>query len=288
MMTKKKMTDGEDYLLTPAGECQIGTPESDPLAYSDEFPPHTFTIPYDYWIARFPVTNRLFGQFVGAVAFLSQAEKQGWAYAFNPQAMEWEKVEGANWQRPRGPKVETGDQGDHPVVSVSFFDALAYLDWLNEELGAGLPDGYRFGLPTEAEWEKVARALDYRRYPWGDAFDPGLCCCRFSAHGIGTQPVGSFSPAGDSAAGCADLAGNVWEWTTTLWGPNKDEPMFVYPYDPNDGREDQTAGRDYYRIIRGGSFKDDERGVRSACRDLDPPTWALNNLGFRVFVVPQR
>ena len=69
-------------------------------------------------------------------------------------------------------------------------------------------------------------------------------------------------------------------------GLQKDEPLFVYPYTPDDGREDQLAGREYYRMIRGGSFKDDGQAVRCACRDLDPPNGTLNNLGFRVFIVP--
>ena len=276
------------FLKILAGDCLIGTPESDPLAFSDEHPEHTYTIPYDYWIARFPVTNRQFEQFVEATAALTRAEKVGWAYVFNPQEMKWEQVRGADWRHPTGLDGITQEWLEHPVVNVTFNDALVYLDWLNEAFGADLPEGYHFGLPTEVEWEKAARGPYHWRYPWGKEFDPGRCCCRYSAHGLGTRPVGSFSPVGDNMHGCADLAGNVWEWTTTLWGPEKDEPLFVYPYDPDDGREDQITRRDYYRIIRGGSFKDDEQGVRCACRDLDPPNYALNNLGFRVFIVPVR
>jgi len=285
-MDKVNFADTQ-FLKIPAGVCLIGTPEGDPLAWSDEFPEHTVTIPSDYWCARFPVTNRQFGRFVEATATLTRAEKVGWAYVFDAKAMQWEKVTGADWLHPIGPAGKVENWPEHPVVNVSFLDALAYLDWLNEKHRADLPDGYRFSLPTEVEWEHAARGPHHWRYPWGKDFEPGKCCCRFSAHGIGTQPVGSFSPDGDNMYGVADLAGNVWEWTTTLWGPKKDEPLFVYPYSPDDGREDQISGRDYYRIIRGGSFKDDEQGVRCACRDLDPPNGALNNLGFRVFVLPE-
>jgi iron(II)-dependent oxidoreductase len=100
------------------------------------------------------------------------------------------------------------------------------------------------------------------------------------------MPVGVFSPDGDSPYGCADMAGNTWDWTTTLWGPEKDNQQFTYPYIASDGREDQVAGKDYYRIIRGGSFKNNPEALRCACRDLDPVTFALNNLGFRVFITP--
>jgi formylglycine-generating enzyme required for sulfatase activity len=86
--------------------------------------------------------------------------------------------------------------------------------------------------------------------------------------------------------GIADLSGNVWEWTITLWCEDKHTPAFVYPYHHEDGREDRQAGERIYRIIRGGSFKDDYKGVRCACRDLDPPGYALNNVGFRFILAP--
>jgi len=82
------------------------------------------------------------------------------------------------------------------------------------------------------------------------------------------------------------MSGNVWEWTLTLWGEDRDKSDYVYPYAVDDGREDLGAGDGVYRIIRGGSFKDDMKGVRCACRDLDPPNYSLNNLGFRVFAAP--
>ena len=262
--------DGLKYCQVPAGECLIGSSEDDPLAWSDEFPQHTVDIPYDYWIARFPVTNAEFKKFVDATSYVTLGEIQGWAFVFNVQTMEWEKSEGASWQHPKGPGEHADNKSDHPVVSVSFFDVLAYLEWLNQSVGPELPGGYQFGLPR------------------GDEFAPSLCCWRESAHGTETAPVGAFSPRGDSHYGGADMAGNVWEWTTTRWGRIKDEPDFRYPYNPDDGREDQLTGRADYRIIRGGSFKDDQKAIRSACRDLDPPNYALNNLGFRVFILPQR
>lgn len=275
-----------EFMPIPAGDCTIGTPEDDPLAYSDEFPRHSVHIPYDYWVARFPVTNQQFEQFVADTGYLTLAERLGWAYVFSVPVLEWQKTEGADWRHPIGPASSLIDIHDHPAVSIAFFDAWAYLDWLNRTAAADLPPGHRYSLPTEVEWEKAARGLQANRYPWGNVFKPNLCAWRGAADGIGTRAVGQFSPSGDSPYGVADMAGNVWEWTTTRWGPDKSEPLFIYPYDSADGREDQQAGREDYRIIRGGSFKDDERGVRSACRDLDPTGYALNNLGFRVFITP--
>jgi formylglycine-generating enzyme required for sulfatase activity len=171
------------------------------------------------------------------------------------------------------------------VVQVCWHDARAYCDWLNQQHQPELPDGCGFRLPSEAEWEKAARGPNGRIYPWGNDFDAGLCNSRVSGR-IRTVQVGSTSPDGDSYYGVADMSGNIWEWTITLWGPDKDTPAFIYPYVRHDGREDLTAGDDMYRIIRGGSYKDDMKAVRAACRDLDPPQYALSNLGFRVFVAP--
>jgi formylglycine-generating enzyme required for sulfatase activity len=125
--------------------------------------------------------------------------------------------------------------------------------------------------------------MDGRIYPWGDEFDPSRCNTRES--GIGTTtPVGRYSPefhpelveGGDSPCGCADMAGNVWEWTQSL--------CKGYPYDPADGREDPKAtGR---RVVRGGAFNFDRRWVRCALRLRYPPDHLRANLGFRPVAVP--
>ncbi|MGD8902181.1 MAG: SUMF1/EgtB/PvdO family nonheme iron enzyme [Anaerolineae bacterium] len=276
---------GRDLIRIPNGPFVMGSKDDNELAWDDEKPQHTLEISYDYWIGKFPVSNAQFGEFVHSTSFETRAEREGWCWVWNVGQGRWEKKEGANWRLPLGTDSTPAALGQHPVVQACWHDARAFCEWLNQKHAAGRPQGCCYRLPTEAEWEKAARGTDGREWPWGDEFDAQLCNSR-DAGTCRTRPIGSYSPQGDSPYGVADMSGNVWEWTLTLWGEDREKPDFVYPYASKDGREDQAAGDTFFRIIRGGSFKDDKAGVRSACRDLDPPCYSLNNLGFRVAVAP--
>jgi len=240
-----------ELVRVPAGEFLMGSdPAKDEDAFADEQPQHTVDLP-EFHIARYPVTNAQYAAFVQATDHRGPS----------------------HWQDGHIPS----GQEEHPVVEVSWHDALAFCEWLSRGSGKG------FSLPSEAEWEKAARGTDGRIYPWGNE-PPDETRCNFEDHEGTTTPVERYSPRGDSPYGCADMAGNVEEWTRSLWGANILEPDFVYPYDPQDGREDLKAEGRW--VVRGGSFGDSRRRVRCASRfgaRLDVP---LGAQGFRPVAAP--
>ena len=135
--------------------------------------------------------------------------------------------------------------------------------------------------------QKVAmRANDIpkRVYPWGDEPDPERANYRDTQF-YRTSVVGCF-PLGASPYGCLDMAGNVWEWTLSLWGKDLFKPDFEYPYNPEDGREDLEADRTIYRALRGGAFYLNLNVVRCAARLRLSPSGRYLNLGFRCVVSP--
>ena len=173
-----------------------------------------------YSIARVPVTNAQYQLFVQATG---HRPPQDW----------------------NGKHVPKGREG-HPVVTVSWRDALAYCSWLSEASGRPIT------LPHEAEWERAARGdQDERSYPWGDGFDPMRCNVYESGFG-GTTPVGIFQ-SGESPFGCLDMAGNVWEWTRSRYES--------YPDEPDDDR----------MVVRGGAWSGNRGNARCASRSgLNP------------------
>ena len=243
-----------DMILIPAGEFLMGSdPRKDKDAYDDEQPQHTLYLP-DYHLARTPVTNAQYAAFVQATG--------------HDEPRRWE-----GGKPPRG-------KWEHPVVSVSWHDAVAYCRWLSEVTG----QPYR--LPSEAEWEKGARGSDGRIYPWGNRWDAKRCNSEEGGRGD-TTPVGAY-PQGASPYGLLDSAGNVWEWTRSLWGREASRPDFGYPYDAGDGREDLGAGDKVRRVVRGGSFIFVHWSVRCAARDGDVPDNLDWGQGFRPVAAPVR
>jgi formylglycine-generating enzyme required for sulfatase activity len=153
---------------------------------------------------------------------------------------------------------------NQPVVGVTWYEARAYCAWLAEVTGQSCR------LPSEAEWEAAVRGGRMRRYPWGHRFDAGRANT-VEGRVLRTTPVGVY-PRGVGPLGLWDGAGNVWEWTTTLYEP--------YPYRAEDGREDlDVPGR---RVLRGGSWSLSRRLARCASRAHYHPGLFFSNVGFRV------
>jgi len=239
------LSNGMEFMRVPAGKFLMGSTRQNKIADENERPQQIVDIPYDYWMARYPVTNELYDAYV--------------------------KTKGG-----KHPVEDWENKKDHPVVNVSWHDAMDYCRWLNDLLKGELPSGLVLRLSTEAEWEKAARGEKGSEWPWGNEFNANNC----NSLGGGkndTTPAGMYSPQGDSPYGCADMAGNVWEWTHSLFKN--------YPYKPNDGREDEQLGG--VRAVRGGAFDALDGLVRCAVRLMLDSDSRYKNLGFRVVVSPR-
>lgn len=233
-----------ETVLVPAGEFIMGAASAENVL-AIETPAHTVYLP-TYRIGRYPITNAQYGEFVKRTGYQPP------------------KAKGSGWMG-RVPRRYL----DHPVRGVSGEDAQAYCSWLTTQTGRS----YR--LPTEAEWEKAARSSDGRLYPWGNAWDKSRC--HYDAPN--TLAVTDL-PSGESPYGCAHMLGNVWEWTSTAWGRDLEEPQYSYPYQPDDGRE--AGDSDMRYIIRGGGFTDSYRTMRCTMRDRDIIQSTDSSYGFRV------
>jgi eukaryotic-like serine/threonine-protein kinase len=258
--------DGMLMVFVPAGEFMMGS-EDGPV---NEQPLHTVTLP-DFWIDQTEVTNAMFAKFIEETGYETDAQKGGCSYVLDLTAEQWNCLSDAAWDHPQGSESSVGGLDAHPVVQVSWNDARAYCAWADRR------------LPTEAEWEKAARSDDARRFPWGnDEVNGELLNLADVAYGTAwsipqvddgfqfTSPVGHYS-AGASPYGALDMAGNVWEWNSSLSEP--------YPYDPNDGREDLSASG--MRALRGGSWDDFTINVRSTIRFRGGPAFRVAYIGFR-------
>jgi formylglycine-generating enzyme required for sulfatase activity len=235
-----------------AGEFIMG---SDHLRYrrsrENEAPRHAVTLDA-FEIATFPVT-------VAEYAFFERAG--------HPAPGKWS---------------EQLRQLEHPVVFVSWKDALAYAQWLEEM------SGERWRLPTEAEWEKAAswnaETGKARMYAWGDEFDTTKGNVTASilkpfkpiTMAMETTPVGTY-PSGASPCGALDMTGNIFEWTSSVFAP--------YPYDASDGREDLDA--ESKRVLRGGAWSSGVASARTAFRNSFSIANTLNpTFGFRLARTP--
>lgn len=229
--------DGSVLVQVPGGEFRMGSE----VGFPPERPVHHVKIER-YWISKYLVTNAQYAQFVRDTAHRVP-------YVDDP------RVVTDNWNVQRRTCPPGREQ--HPVVLVSWHDAVAYCTWAGGR------------LPTEAEWERAARGgLDGKLYPWGDDIDPQQANYD-NRNGI--SPVGSYPP---NAYGLYDVAGNVWEWVADWYDPK------YYHASPLDNPSGPAHGAT--RVLRGGAWLLFPQFCRVAYRFREGPDFRFNLMGFRL------
>jgi formylglycine-generating enzyme len=268
------------------GEFLMGS--TDRFAYPDDGEGPLRRVRLDpFEVGPHAVSNADFARFVRDTGHVSEAERFGWSFVFAgllpdnfpptrgvAAAPWWRQVEGAHWRRPEGPHSDLEGRLDHPVVHVSWNDAVAYCDWAGAR------------LPTEAEWEYAARGgLEAQVFPWGDELEPGgehrmnVWQGTFPRHNtcadgfLGTCPVDAFPPNGH---GLFNVTGNVWEWCADWFSRD------FHTRDKRTNPKGPVRGKN--RSTRGGSYLCHEsycRRYRVAARNSMEPDSTTGNTGFR-------
>lgn len=326
IIIRNKLKAPKGMVWIPPGEFLMGS--NSRLAKNNEKPAHKVRVD-GFWIDKTDVTNAQFAAFVKATGYKTTAEfKPDWetlkvqlpagtpkppneklvpgamvfigtshAVPLDDASRWWRFVPGANWRHPQGPQSNITNKDDHPVVQVSYYDALAYAKWVGKR------------LPTEAEWEYAARGgLTQADYIWGDEFRPkGKRMANTFAGDqfpiinpayqdkIGTTKVASYPPNG---YGLYDMSGNVWQWVSNWYRADSFAqqaagPLPINPQGPTDSFEpselDAPANAPR-RVIRGGSFLCDENFCTSyrpsARRGVDPYN-PMSHIGFRLVMTQQ-
>jgi formylglycine-generating enzyme required for sulfatase activity len=268
----KDGSQGPEMVWIAAGSFQMGDIQGN--GRSNEKPVHRVSITQDFGMGRYEVTVGEFRQFVNATGYRTEAEKEDGCYIYKKNEG-WSKKRDANW---RNPNFSQND--NHPVVCISWNDAVAYAEWLSQQTGK------TYRLPTEAEWEYVARAGTTTKYWWGNTASHEYAnygadsCCSGLAKGKDrweyTAPVSSFAP---NQFGIYNTAGNVWEWTQDIIYSSDYYKNSIYsdPTGPSTGSN---------RVYRGGGWNDPATSCRAARRDRYSPDDRSYDLGFRLLRMP--
>jgi len=286
--TSDSAVDRSRMVEIPAGRFEMGTDNDVGYPADGESPARTVELD-SYYTDQHAVTNAEFYEFVTETGYTTEAERYGWSFVFQNHVEDdgtvlgtldvapwWVAVEGASWQRPEGFGSSVVDRLDHPVVHVSWQDAVTYCEWAGKR------------LPTEAEWECAARGgLEGATYPWGGELRPdGEHRCNiwqgeFPEHntvedGYETMaPVNAFEP---NDYGLYNVSGNIWEWCWDWFGTDHPTGTVVNPTGPEDGTQ---------RVIRGGSYlchRSYCNRYRVAARSSNTPDSSTGHMGFRCVV----
>lgn len=277
----------DKMVYIPGGVFLMGTNSKEGFLTDGEGPVRKVKV-NPFLIDSYAVTNAEFNEFINATGYITEAEQFGWSYVYygflSPKLARqvkpvantpwWCAVKGAFWYQPEGPNSAIDQRMDHPVVHVTWNDALAYSKWAGKR------------LPTEAEWEIAARGgLEQKRYPWGDELTPnGEHYCniwqgKFPVENTkedgyaGTAPAKSFHPNG---YGLYNVSGNVWEWCSDWFSRSiHNRGGRTNPQGPSKGET---------KIMRGGSYMCHEsycNRYRVAARTSNTPDSSAGHLGFR-------
>jgi formylglycine-generating enzyme required for sulfatase activity len=273
---------GMKFTLIKAGEFLMGSPDTDKDAEDDEKPQHRVRITRPFYLGVHEVTRGQFRRFADDTGYQTEAEKDGkGGYGWNEAANKFEQAPRYTWR-------EAGfEQTDlHPMVNVSWNDAVAFAEWL------GRKEGKTYRLPTEAEWEYACRAGTTTRYFCGDDAEavaevgniadatarekhPDWTWTIAARDGfVYTAPVGRYRP---NAWGLHDMHGNVWEWCWDWYGKD------FYKASRVDDPAGPLEAAD--RVFRGGGWDRDALLCRSVRRFRISPDFRFNSLGFRLALV---
>ena len=292
----KQITIGMKLTLIPSGEFQMGSGESAeataaffkktygqdyPKAslFKDEHPQHRVRITKPFYLGTYHVTRGQFRQFVADTAYKTDAERgEVGAFGWDPDKKEFRLNEKYSWR-----DVGFEQTDEHPVVNVSWNDAVAFCQWLSKK------EGKTYRLPTEAEWEYACRAGTTTRYYSGDdpetlanvgnvadaaakaEFPDWKYTIKANDGYVFTAPVGKFKP---NAFGLYDMHGNAWQWCADRYGAE------YYAESPADDPTGPEAGDD--RVLRGGSWYLGPFDSCSAARFGVSPDFQYIFTGFRV------
>ena len=287
----KSNLDTSDMVLI-GGSFLMGTSDPEQFPLDGESPVREINI-NNFYIDTKTVTNREFKVFIDKTGYKTDANKFGWSFVFHKfisrrtssQVTEavsgaewWRKVEGASWNHPEGPGSNIKKRMDHPVVHVSWNDAMSYANWIGKR------------LPTEAEWEFSARGgMEQKKYPWGDSLTPdGIHKCNIwqgvfpnkntKSDGYeSTAPSISFEPNG---YGIYNASGNVWEWCNDWFTTNhiNNGQIQTNPKGPKTGTT---------KVTKGGSYLCHDsycNRYRVSARTATTPDTSTGHTGFRCAV----
>lgn len=243
------------WCTVPAGPFLMGnTGETDSMAYEWEMPQQSVNL-LAFAVSKYLITNAQYQAFVHDGAYTEH-----WRNCWTAAGWQWKEQNSIE-----GPRRIGGDfnLANHPVVGVSWYEAVAFCRWLTKKLGRSTM------LPTEAQWEKAARGKDGRLFPWGPEITPEHA--NYEDTGIGSSSAVGIFPKGESPCHVLDAAGNVWEWTITEWTQNYQQ------YKSDDDLEGDAP-----RMFRGGPWDNAAEYLRCASRGYGDPNFRGHHIGFRI------